>query len=55
MIKTAVLNPNEDLSPATVEWNKKQEDFIIDVPKGITRADLIALVDEIKRLTQWVE
>ena len=55
MIEKAILNPNEDLSPAIVQWDKEKEDFVIDVPKGITRAELVELVKEIKRLTQWAE
>ena len=53
MIEKAILNPNEDLSPAIVEWDNKKEDFVIDVPKGITRYDLVDLVEEIKRITDW--
>ena len=55
MIEKVILNPNEDLSPAIVQWDNEKEDFVIDVPKGITRADLVDLVEEIKRLTEWAE
>lgn len=54
MIEKAILNPNEDLSPVIMEWDNKKGDFIIDVPKGITRSDLVDLVEGIKRLTKWV-
>ena len=53
MLEKMILNPNENLSPAIVQWKEDKEDYVIDVPKGITRAELIELVDEIKRLTQW--
>ena len=55
MIEKVILIPNEDLSPAIVQWNNKKEDFVIDVPKGITRVELVDLVEEIKRLTQWAD
>lgn len=54
MIEKIILHPNEDLPPAVVQWDKEKEDFVISVPEGITREELIELVDEIKRLTQWV-
>lgn len=53
MLEKMILNPNENLSPAIVEWKEDKEDFVIDVPKGITRAELIDFVDEVKRITQW--
>ena len=53
MIDKVILNPNEDLSPAIIQWDNKKEDFVISVPNGITRCELIELVDELKRLTQW--
>lgn len=53
MIKKVILNPNEDLSPAVLEWKESEEDYIVDVPKGITRAELVDLTEEIKRLTKW--
>ena len=55
MLEKMILNPNENLSPAIVQWKEDKEDYVIDVPKDITRAELIELVDEIKRLTQWAE
>ena len=55
MLEKMILNPNENLSPAIVQWKEERGDYVIDVPKGITRAELIELVDEIKRLTQWAE
>lgn len=53
MLEKIILNPDENLSPAIIEWSEEVEDYRIDVPNGIKRADLIILVDEIKRLTQW--
>ena len=55
MIEKIILHPNEDLSPAIVQWDDSEEDYVIDVPKGITRSDLVGLVEEIKRITQWAE
>lgn len=55
MIEKAFLTMNNDLSPAIVQYDNEKEDFVIDIPKGITRADLVDLVEEIKRLTQWSE
>ena len=55
MLEKMILNPNENLSPAIVQWKDDKEDYVIDVPEDITRAELIHLVDEIKRLTQWAE
>lgn len=53
MLEKMILNPNENLSPAIVEWKEDKEDYVVDVPKGITRVELVKLVDEIKRLTQY--
>jgi hypothetical protein len=53
LIEKAVLNPNEDTSFAIVQWNEEKEDFVIDVPKGITRFELIELVEEIKFITKY--
>ena len=55
MLEKMILSPNENLSPAIVQWKEDKEDYIVDVPKGITRAELIGLVDEIKKLTQWAD
>ena len=55
LIEKAILNPNENISPAIVEWNEEKEDFIVDVPKGITRFELIELVEEIKFITKYAE
>lgn len=55
MIEKAILKPNGDLPPAKLEWDSEKEDFVIDVPNGITRADLVDLVEEVKRLTDWAE
>ena len=55
LIEKAILNPNENIPPAIVEWNEEKEDFVIDVPKGITRLELIELVEEIKLITKYDE
>lgn len=55
MIDKVILNPDEELSPCVVKWDDKKEDYVVDVPKNITRADLVDLVDEIKRITLWDE
>ena len=55
LIEKAIFNPNENISPAIVEWNEEKEDFIVDVPKGITRFELIELVEEIKFITKYAE
>jgi len=41
--------------PVIVTWDKSEEDFIVDVPKGITRFELIKLTEEIIKLTEWEE
>ena len=53
MITKMILSQKDDLAPAIVEWNETKEDFVVDVPNGITRFELIELVDEIKRITEW--
>lgn len=53
MITKMILSVYDDLRPAIVEWSEDKEDFVVQVPENITRADLIALVNEIKRLTEW--
>ena len=55
LIEKAILNPNENISPAIVEWSEEKEDFVIDVPKGITRIELIELVEEVKFITKYAE
>lgn len=55
MIDKVILNPNENLSPAIVQWDDKEGDYIVDVPKGISRCELVDLVEEIKRITQYIE
>jgi len=55
MIDKIILNPDENLSPAIVKWDNEKEDYVINVPNSITRADLIVFVEEIKRITEWVE
>lgn len=55
MITKMILSLNDDLAPAIVEWNETKEDFVVDVPKSITRAELVDLVDEIKRVTEWAD
>ena len=53
MIVKAILSPNDELSPAILKWDNEKEDFVIEVPKGITRRDLVDLTEAIKRLTEW--
>ena len=53
MIEKMILNPNEDLAPAIVEWSESKEDYIVSIPKDITRCELIELVKEIKYLTKY--
>ena len=53
MIERAILNSNDELSPAILKWDYEKEDFVIDVPKGITIEDLVRLTEEIKRLVEW--
>lgn len=53
MLDKAILHPDEDLKPAVLKYDEEKEDYVVDVPKGITRVDLINLVEEIKRLTEW--
>ena len=55
MITKMILNPNDDLCPAIIEYSESKEDFVVSVPKDITRAELIDLVEEIKRITEWVD
>jgi hypothetical protein len=51
MLRKVILDPDENLSPCVMEWSEEKEDFVIDVPNGISRYDLIDLVNEIKRIT----
>lgn len=53
MIEKVILNPNEDLPSTILEWDEEKEDFVMNIPNGITRCDLIDLVEEIKRITMW--
>lgn len=55
MIEKIILNPDEDKKPAVIQWDRELEDYVIDTPDGLSRMDLIAFVDEVKRLTQWEE
>lgn len=56
MITKIHLSPNEDLKPVVISWSEDEEDFIIEsIPAGLSRWDLVALVDEIKRITEWEE
>lgn len=38
-----------------VKYNENEEDYIVDFPKWITRAELIELTEEIKRITKYEE
>jgi len=38
-----------------IEYNEQLEDYTLNIPFGISRCELIELVDELKRLTQWGE
>lgn len=53
MIEKIILNPDKNLTPAILKWSDEKEDYVIDVPNGISRADLIAFINEVKRITQW--
>lgn len=53
MIAQVILHPHENLQPAVIKWSEEDEDFIVDIPKDITLCDLVKLVDEIKRLTEY--
>ena len=53
MIEEITLTPNEDLPPVKIKWSEDKEDYIIDIPEGITRLDLISLTEEVKQLTEW--
>lgn len=34
-----------------VYWNEDKEDFIVNMPQFITRAELLQIVDEVKHIT----
>lgn len=53
MISKILLNPNDDLCSCIVEYSDEKQDYIIDVPNGITREELVELVEEIKRITEY--
>lgn len=55
MIEKVILNPDENLSPVILTYSEEKEDYVLDIPDGITRYDLISLVEEIKRITDWEE
>lgn len=56
MITKIHLSLNDDLKPVVISWSEYEEDFIIEsIPDGLSRWDLISLVDEIKRITEWEE
>ena len=53
MISKIILNPDPDLKPCVIHYKEDHEDFFIDIPDGISLYDLMRLVDEIKRITQF--
>lgn len=50
-----ILSTNDKLKPIIVKWDENENDFVVNLPKNITRCDLIDLVDEIKKITDWIE
>ena len=55
MIIKMILSTNDNLKPATVKWDENEDDFVVNVPENITRCNLVDLVEEIKKLTDWIE
>lgn len=53
MISKIILNVDEELSPAIIEYNEEEQEYIINIPNDITMSKLVKLVDEIKRITEW--
>lgn len=53
MITKVVLSPNDNLRPAILEYSESKEDYVLSIPEGITRCELVDLVEEVKRITQF--
>ena len=54
MITKIFLSPNDELSPCVIIYDSEKEDYVLEsIPSGLTRAEIIELVDEIKRVTGW--
>lgn len=51
MIDKIILVPNKDLAPVEIEWSDESDDYVCKIPEGITRMDLIDVLEEIKRIT----
>lgn len=43
----------DDDKPISLEWSDAEDDYIITFPEPILRHDLITLLNEIKRHTDW--
>lgn len=49
------IDINAKLASAHIEYNHDCDDYVLDIPTWITREELVTLVDELKRITEWEE
>jgi len=52
-INEVILSFNDDKPPAVLTWDDNIEDYTLDIPKSITRLELIELVREMVRITSY--
>lgn len=51
MISKIELDVDGYLAPVIVEWSDEAEDYLVNIPAGITRCDLKKIAKEIDRIT----
>ena len=54
MIEKIYLSLNDEFEPVIISFIEEQEDFVFDqIPNGLTRMEMLDLMSEVKRITNW--
>lgn len=52
LLETFKINVNENKVPQIIKWSDEEEDYLVEGINGLTRHELIEVVDQIKRITE---
>jgi hypothetical protein len=51
-LETFKLSVNDNKKPQIIKWSEDEEDYLVEGVEGLTRQELIEVVEEINRITE---
>ena len=54
MVHKVYLDIDENKPPVIFGWDEIEQDFVFQqIPNNLTRCEMIQVIDEVKRITEW--